>query len=122
MKILTDFTSVIDAEQCALDFRQKGILLHVASADSVRNNLESGAFKATVWVVVDDQYNDARELLNSPDHEPGLALSEEEMVRLEQAGAEAFNRSIGNLLTGSLIFILVVTGLLVFISHKFAGY
>lgn len=43
----------------------------------------TGAVTVGLWVVLDEQFADAKALLSNPDHKPATALSVDEMAALE---------------------------------------
>ena len=62
MKLIDEFESAHDADFASLNYREKGILTHVSSRHSNSLRIITGAMKVGLWVVLEDQYQDAIEL------------------------------------------------------------
>lgn len=87
MQLISRYESRSDAEERAAFLRSRGIATHVTDMHSMRLNLaHQGRFRAGLWVLLEDQYDDAARLLEDPDHEVRHPLSEEEMHEMATAG------------------------------------
>ena len=80
MKLLTEYETTSEADSASLRLELKGIATFVSS----RNTLgfppgTIGPPGIGLWVVVDDQYEDAMALLLDPDHTVSNALTPEEI-------------------------------------------
>ena len=85
MKLITQFSDIEKANQYQLILRKAGVLAHVSSSNSyMLSQVRTGALKVGVWVVLDEQFADAKSLLSNPNHKVKLALSEEHLVALER--------------------------------------
>lgn len=118
MKLLQRFSSLAHAEMTAVLMRNKGILVTVSDKYTY-NNISTAYNVATsigLWVVIDDQYDDAINLLSNPDYIPKLQLTEEEMHIIE---ADVSNTQSNWMESASSIILTVIFGgiLLVMISY-----
>ncbi|MGY6587330.1 MAG: hypothetical protein ACXIUB_03475 [Wenzhouxiangella sp.] len=88
------YASRSEAMERAAFLQANGIATHVSDMTAMRLNLaHQGRFRAGLWVVFEDQYQDAAALLANPDHRVEKALSPEEMQHI-QSGGEAEVRTI----------------------------
>ncbi len=101
MRMIERYASRSEAMERAAFLQANGIATHVSDMTAMRLNLaHQGQFRAGLWVVFEDQYEDARALLANPDHRVTSALSPEEIQHLQSDG-EAEMRKV--LLKWSLI-------------------
>ena len=114
MKLLEQYQSSYDAERVAMDLRRNGILAQVSDKYSNTHSFASGSFKVGLWVVLDEQYEDALGLLANADYTVLNPLSEAEMLAIEGAADKAskylFTEAF-NIITNGMI-ILLLLGLL----------
>lgn len=86
--------------------RTKGILTQI-SVSRRGANASNG-----LWVVIDNQYDDALACLENPDHQVVNLLDESEMQELESIAAQQYSKSISIFLVKAFLaifaFILVV--------------
>lgn len=95
MKLISRYESRSDAEERATFLRSRGIATHVTDMHSMRLNLaHQGRFRAGLWVLLEDQLDDAAKLLDNPDHEVVHPLSDEEMHEMETTGAAHARRTL----------------------------
>lgn len=88
MRMIEKYQSRSEADERAAFLRSRGIATHVTDMTSLRLNLaHQGRFRAGLWVLLEEHYEDAAQLLEDPDHTVANPLSEEEMERLETEGA-----------------------------------
>lgn len=70
MKLLYESSDRYEIEGCKLLLESRGIPVHISNEDSNRNlSYMALAVKLGIWVVFEDQYNDAVALLNDDTHE-----------------------------------------------------
>lgn len=116
MKLLEQYQSTYDAERVALELRRKGILAQVSDKFANPHSFASGAFKVGLWVIVDEQFDDAFSVLNDQDYEVQNPLTEVEMIAIEQAAAvqsrQLFAKAF-DVIASSMIVVAIV----VFIVH-----
>ena len=80
MKLLTEYETASEADIASFRLEQKGIATFVSSRRPMGFLIVStGAPMIGLWVVLDDQYEDAMALLFNPDHTVIHALSAEEI-------------------------------------------
>lgn len=86
MKLVTDFSSPVDAEIASHSLEAKGIATFVSSKRSALFPMSrGGASAAGLWVVLDDQLRDAQNLLINPDHEVTFKLSQAELEEIKSS-------------------------------------
>ena len=90
MKLIDQFTSLSDANEICSKLRNAGILAYVSSAQSyMLSRVKTGALKVGLWIILDDQFEDAKELLRNPKYKPKVVLTEQEMIDLEIEAKQA---------------------------------
>lgn len=96
MKLLTQFYELQQATELNTALRDAGIMTFMSSVNShMLSSTRTGAMRVGIWVVLDEQFNDAITLLSNPEHIPKKRLSFEEMEALEEeayAQQEASNQ------------------------------
>lgn len=117
MKLLCQFDNEVEAEQLALRLRSRGIMPHVSSSSTRHLGVHNaGSRSLGVWAVLEAQHNDAQALLDDPDHEVTHALSEEEMMAIENSTNRKVGRNLDKLLNffaiGALLIGLAIAGYL----------
>ena len=116
MQLLRKYTSLIDAQQAAMNLRSCGIATHIAGKESFRAApMFSGAFYVGLWVVLDHQYDDALALLDDPEHPVRDPLPEEDIAVLEaDFNGEVSNRAFTFIMVGAVVmlglFLFVIAG------------
>ena len=121
MKLLDQYHDISKATELALMLRNEGILTYISSKRSYElGSVRTGVFKVGLWVVLDEQFEDAKKYLKNPNHIIGYKLSEEEMVALESEAEAAFSNNVSGLITKSAnwFIALVLLAIIVFISYK----
>lgn len=113
MRLIARYSSVPEAEERAAFLRSRGIATHVSELTTLRPGLahRDGA-RAAVWAVLGSQYEDARLLLQDPDHQPDHALDEKGMHELETEGSARARQS---LIRGLLLTLAALVGVLVMV-------
>lgn len=120
MRMIDEFESAHDAQIASLNYRDRGILTHVSSSHSNSLWVITGARKVGLWVVLEDQYQDAIELGKDTSYCPATALSEDEMVELELLGKKQLEESSSKILS-AMGYGFVVLALTVYIGYVFHG-
>ena len=89
MQLLTQYLDPADASAANQQLRAAGVLCQVRDVDPhVIQPSKSGTRRIGLWVVFDDQFDDAVALLQDPSHQPERPLSEADMQAAEaQQGA-----------------------------------
>ena len=117
MKLLSQYYSVPEAEEASSILREKGILTHVSGKTSNTYRIITGAVKVGLWVVLDQQYSDACELLKNRDHRVSTGLTEQELKEIEsKAGVIVPPLNLTKIANGAMLAIVI--GLLVFILYR----
>lgn len=106
MKLISEYYSEADAEAAGQRLRTRGILTHVSSTNSHRLSRRfTGAFKVGLWVVVDNQYQDACRILSGQQCKVRDPLDEEQMMALESFARQ---QSPTLILKGLLVALIVI--------------
>jgi len=118
MKLVDQYIDPNDAATARRSLRDAGVASHVDSMDphSVLPS-KSGATHLGLWVLLDDQYQDAVQVLENPSHRPVRILSPGEIDEIE-ACAEKQNKQarlkdaiLAALLFACLLALIVFTAL-----------
>ena len=107
MRLIAEYGTAHDADIAALEYREKGILTHVSSRYSNGLRIITGAMSVGLWVVLEEQYEDAEALKKNGEHRPATALTEQEMIELEALTKLKLEN------TGSKILLALVYGIAV---------
>ncbi len=84
MKLITLYVDPGDANEASARLRKAGVLTKITFEDP--HNIKpskSGAMRVGLSVVCDDQFEDAVQLLENPDHVPKRVMSLAEMSEIE---------------------------------------
>ena len=113
MKLVTEFLSPGEAELAATHLEAAGIATYVSNGDSARIPVaSSNAGGIGLWVVVDEQLDDACALLDNPDHEVRYVLTaaqkNEIQTILRDGGTQGSLGLLFQLLGVTMIFVLLV--------------
>lgn len=88
MKLLKEFEYESDAETLIARLRRAGVLaVALNRGASNLSGATASAVKVAVWVVIDEQFDDAYELLRNKCHPVKNPLTEEQMVQLANEAA-----------------------------------
>lgn len=89
MKLVTHFVDPGEASKACARLRAAGVMTEV---DSVYPHIvrpsKSGALRVGLWVVFDDQFDDALQLLENPDHVPQRIISFDETNNIKSGSDE----------------------------------
>ena len=113
MKLVTEFLTAGEAELAASHLEAAGIATFVSNSESARLPVAtSNAGGIGLWVVVDDQHWDARQLLEDPEHQVQSMLTEAQQEEIHNSvGDLGVNGAIGilfRLLGGTILLALLV--------------
>ncbi|MCP4289360.1 MAG: hypothetical protein GY792_33890 [Gammaproteobacteria bacterium] len=91
MKLIEQYSDLLDAERVSKRIRRAGVMTVVTSKRSHNlSRVRTGALKVGLWAVFDDQHLDAIQLLENRKHKPSRVISLEEMAKLENTAKEQF--------------------------------
>lgn len=120
MKLVDQYIDPVEAAAARGRLRAAGIACLVDRMDphSIQPS-KSGATHLGLWILADDQYEDALRLLEDPAHLPRRSLSPDEVKRLE-AAAEGRSRSkrLADNALAALLFACLL-GLILFTAADF---
>ncbi len=86
MKVVTQYVDSGDATKAKAQLRAAGIMADIAIIDPhFIQPSKSGAVRIELWVEFDDQFEDAVQLLQNPDHIPKRIITLEEMEKIESS-------------------------------------
>ena len=95
MKLVTQFIDPGEASEANRRLRRAGVMTTLTGYDPhVVKHAEAKTYRIGLWVVFDDQLEDAARLLQDPGHQPKRIISREEMNELETEGLTATTGSI----------------------------
>ena len=84
MQLLTQYLDPAEATVANRQLRAAGVLCVVRDVDPhAMQPSKTGTRRIGLWVVLDEQFDDAVALLQNPDHEPTRRLDDAEMRALE---------------------------------------
>lgn len=89
LKLVTEFLHANEAELAASTLEASGIATFISNGDSARLPVASSfAGGVGLWVLVDEQLEDAQELLENPDHDVKVKLSDAEREEINRVAGE----------------------------------
>jgi hypothetical protein len=112
MQLLTQFIDPVDAAAVKARLVDAGIMVKSKSVDPhIIQPSKSGSQRIGLWIVFDDQFDDAVQLLQDPDHVPQRVISRDKMRALESSVTKPANSRllIIGIAAGMLGFILYLT-------------
>ena len=113
LKLVTEYLTAGEAQLAAATLEAAGIASFVSNSDSARLPVASSyAGGVGLWVIVDDQLWDARQLLEDPQHQVQSKLTEAQQQEIrESVGDLGINGALGllfQLLGATILLVLVV--------------
>jgi len=117
MKLLQEFDNQVEGKAFASALLQKGIATHLAGAYSSNYRIATGTTKVGVWIVLDDQFEDAIKLLSNPNHQVQNRLPDTEIEKFKQALEgqlpllQINNKAKNKILTGIVLLTVVAFAL-----------
>ncbi len=116
MKLIREYDDVNEAEIISSSLREKGVMTKVTSADSQRlGRFKSGSIKVGLWVMFEEQFIDAVEILKNPDHELEYKIPVDEMHRIETEAKTKHENGLNRIIEkgatyffGAVLIILVI--------------
>ena len=113
MKLLTETADTEEYFRIKLLFEQKGIAAHFANEDSARNfGFLHPAGRYAIYVVFEEQYEDAKKLLVNDDHhvETTMDLSNSDFASINSdENKKLVNNKIINVIVALLVVICLIT-------------
>jgi hypothetical protein len=110
MQLLTQFIDPVDAAAAKARLADAGIMVKSKSVDPhIIQPSKSGSQRIGLWIVFDDQFDDAVQLLQDPDHVPQRVISRDEMRAHESSATKPAN--------SRLLIIGIAAGMLGFILY-----
>jgi len=120
MKLVTQYFDLNEADKENQRLRQSGVMTVVLSKKLSRLGAKfSGHYKTSLWVVFDDQFKDARQLLENQNHVPKRVISKEEMEDIEHSSKKEFLIFEQNFIRNAAI---IITGFLLIALLAYAAF
>ena len=117
MKLLKQYNSASDAKDDAAMLEMRGVPTHVtAKYSQSMSRLHTGALKAGLWILIDEQYEDAYNFLNNSKHRITTGIDQKEIQRIKNLAKprvyEALNTALvyGVILALLLLFVFLKIG------------
>ena len=89
MKLITYYADPAEASAARARLREAGVMTEVNSVDPhIVKPSKSGATRIGLWVVLDEQFDDAIQLLENPDHVPKRIIALDEMNNTQSSTDE----------------------------------
>ena len=119
MQLVTQFIDPSDATEANSRLRKAGVMTEITSLDPhIMSRSRTGALRIGLWVVFEDQFDDAVQLLEDPDHVPHRVISLTEMNKIKSTARgrwlESGQKMLANLAT--TIFAACLLGLVVYVA------
>ena len=112
MKLVTQFLTSGEAELASSTLEAAGIATFVSNKDSARLPVAGSAGGIGLWVIVDEQLWDAQQLLENPDHQVEVQLTEAQQREIKESiQDEGMSGALGllfKLLGAAILLVLVV--------------
>ena len=123
MKLVTQFIDPGEASETNRRLRRAGVMTTLTGYDPhIVRKAEAKTFRIGLWVVFDDQFEDAVRLLEDPGHLPRRVVSRDEMNRLDRDALKAPTKSSAatRRWRGRLIVACVLLVLAAYLFYRFA--
>ena len=118
MKLVTEFYDLPEAEKISNRMRRAGVMTVVTSKRSYKlSRVKTGALKVGLWVVLDEQYQDAVQLLENHDHKPKRVIPLSEMDEIQNLARLHFGSGMKKLIekSAALFFGGILLALVIFV-------
>ena len=119
MQLVTQFIDPSDATAANSRLRKAGVMTEINSLDPhIMSGSRTGALRIGLWVVFEDQFDDAVRLLEDPDHVPHRVIPLSEMNRIKSTADDSWLQSGQKKLTNlaTIVFALCLLGLVVYVA------
>ena len=85
MKLLREFDSTFEATELSEKLENKGILTHVSSTHSHSlSRSATGEVKCGLWIVLNNQYNDAKKIIDGESEHVTNPLTQQQIIELKR--------------------------------------
>ena len=118
MKLVTTSTDKLYIAEKSSLLRSKGILTSLSGENAAQIGYPANS-ELGLWVVINEQYEDAIACLNNENHEVKDPLSPEQMLELEAASTSSFRAAIDSF-GNKLALFLVVAFIVGFVAYAFS--
>ncbi len=120
MKLITTSTDKLYVAEKSSFLRSKGILTSTSGVNAAQIGYPAQS-ELCLWVVINEQYEDAIACLNNENHEVANPLSQEQMAELESASTNSFGAAIDSF-GNKLALFLVIAFIVGFVVYAFSAY
>ena len=116
MKLLTEYSSAVDAENEAEKMENRGVLVHV-SLKGPRDMamFSGGSDKVGLWIVFDHQWQDANMYLRNRRHVVKTSFSAKELSDLQKKMGSEGRDLLLRWVVSILIIIVMIVGLTIYL-------
>lgn len=117
MKQIAKFPSAAQADEAAMLLAAHGIVTNVShkGAKSLGIFIQNDA-QVTVWALLDEQLDDARQLLQNPDHEVTSGLSKAQFESFQASAKSGVFNAFNKAIVYGLALILLLLAALMYLS------
>ena len=119
MQLVTQFIDPSDATEASTRLREAGVMTEITSLDPhIMSSSRTGALRIGLWVVFEDQFDDAVRLLEDPDHVPQRVISLSEMDKIKSTARASWFKSGQKMLKNlaTIFFGACLLGLVVYVA------
>ena len=119
MKLVTQFIDPGDATKANTRLREAGVMTEITSLDPhIMSQSRTGALRIGLWVIFEDQFDDAVQLLEDPTHVPNRVISLSEMNKIKSTAQDSWLKSGQKMLVNlvTIIFGACLLGLVVYVA------
>ena len=119
MQLVTQFIDPGDATEASTRLREAGVMTEITSLDPhIMSSSRTGALRIGLWVVFEDQFDDAVRLLEDPNHVPQRVISLSEMSKIKSTAKDSWLTSGQKMLKNLAAFIFgaCLLGLVVYVA------
>ena len=119
MKLVTTSRDRLYIAEKSSFLRSKGILTSLSGENAAQIGYPASS-ELGLWVVINEQYEDAIACLNNENHEVQAPLSPEQMLELEAASSNWFSTAIDSF-GNKLALFLVIAFIVGFVAYAFSS-
>lgn len=117
MRMIAKYETRSEAQERAAFLQAHGIATHISDMTALRMNLaHQGRYRAGLWAMFEDQFEDAVGLLENPDHEVSNPLSVDQLEHVQTEGQAAVQRTLLKWSVVVLVGLAAAAGLVVHIG------
>jgi hypothetical protein len=120
MKMLTKNGDMESLRVLQERLEQNGIPAFIQGADTARMIIPVFLIRPTLWIYIDEQYDDALGLISNPEHVVRNRVDVEEFYTLQPSEGEQ-RKALNKVLIQALLFLLALMGGILFVIWYLQG-